>query len=227
MQCEFATMFLKKFMNKKTVIIIFTFISVLLTLVLVKVATGIIRQNLNQNLINDYSNKELSVALQTSTSLQNQVVNITEQMQTLALIPEINNGTTEECNQRLQQIAKQITTVSNIGRVGLDKKFRCTLNKALQGSDASKLGPYIDQIFNDPQHTPVMSRLIKLPSGFYAVAVHIPVYDKEGNFSGTLGGAIYFDQLRDKFLKNIKLSDKSYIVLEDDNGDILYHPDLM
>ncbi len=212
-------------MSKKTKIIISSFI---LVMIFLAIGLFIIRQVYNQlqnELVNQYAQENLTLAKQTALTLEEEIRSTEDKLRLISKLPEIRDGNTELCNRKLVEIAALNPRISNIGRVGTDKKFKCSLNKALTGTDAGKLGPYISQIFRDPIHKPVMSRVIKVPAGGYAVALHVPVIDESGEFAGTVGGAIYFEEFSKKFLKDIKVSDQGYIVLQDDNGTIFYHPE--
>jgi methyl-accepting chemotaxis protein len=74
----------------------------------------------------------------------------------------------------------------------------------------------------------VLGRLIPPQPGVAstgpATSFHVPIFDTSGKFLGTLGGAINFNDLKDKFLKNVTILQQGYAVIQDDNNDILYHP---
>ncbi len=211
-------------MSKKTTVFIFTVVFVTIFLVGGYFIVKQIYNNLLNNLINQYAQEQLVLGKQTANILETEVKSTEEKLKLIAKIPEIKNGDQASCNKKLQEVLALNTRISNIGRVDVNKKFKCSINKALVGSDAQKLGPYINDIFNDPKHQTVMSRIIKVPTGGYAVAVHVPVFDDKNAFIGTVGGAIYFEEFSSKFLQNIKISNNGYIVLQDDDGTIFYHP---
>lgn len=51
------------------------------------------------------------------------------------------------------------------------------------------------------------------------------MFDEAHNFTGTFGGAIYFNDLKSNFLNAISVAEGGYVAIIDDNGDILSHPD--
>lgn len=210
-------------MSKRTKLTIFTIVFII---IFIAIGYFIIRQKyyqLQNDLVNQYASEELILATQTAELLQNEITSIQEKLYLIAQIPEIRDGNTQACDKKLQEVLQLNTHISNIGRVGSDMRFVCSVNKALVGTDAGKLGPYISEIFNDPNHRPVMSRLIKVPNGGYAVAMHVPVYNDKNVFIGTIGGAIYFDEFNQKFRQS-GITENGYTVLQDDDGTIFYHP---
>lgn len=211
-------------MNKKTKILLFT-----LFFIVVFIVTGffivrdVYRELLNQ-LVNEQAEEKLVIAQELSKTISEEVKETEEKLILMSKLPEIRNGEKEVCNEKLKELSLLNSRLSNIGRVDSERKFRCSLNEAIIGTDAQNLGPYIAQIFDDPEHKTVMSRIIKVPNGGYAVALHVPVYDENGQFDGTLGGALYFDDFSKKFLSNVAVSEQGYVVLQDDDGTIFYHP---
>jgi HAMP domain-containing protein len=184
-----------------------------------------IKNKLSTNLIEQFYLQEELIARQTALTLENYVLNIVDELLIIAQLPELIDGTIEECNAKLEQILGMTQLkVGNLGRVNKEGIFKCSVNKALVGVDAKKLGDYIPKILNDLEHKPVISRAFVPPgTTSYVSAVHVPVY-KADEFMGTMGGAIYFDELGEKILKDSKPSEKGAVVLVDDDGTILYHP---
>jgi signal transduction histidine kinase len=182
---------------------------------------------ISDKLIEQFESQELLIANQVARTFELEVRSIKHQLMLMAQFPEIRDAADNSCQAKLEDFfVSAQTTVGNLGRVGADGYFKCSLNRALIGSRAENLGPYIKTIFNDPEHKPVMSRAIK-PTGAssHLVAMHVPVLGIDGSFQGTLGGAIYFDQLQEKYLKRVALSERGFISLYDDDGTILYRPE--
>lgn len=185
-----------------------------------------VEKQLTERLITQNSAQGGVVADQTSRALQKEVENVTTELQLIASNPIIRDGTSEECQAELDALTQRYDLrLGNIGRVNRDGVFQCSINRNLIGSTANNLGSYITEIFDDPEHKPVMSRAIK-PAGAdsYLVAVHVPVYDANGEFDGTLGGAIYFDDIRENFLQGINFAQQGFVSLYDDDGTIMYRP---
>jgi len=215
----------KQIQKKRTIVLIVS-ISALVIVGLGTLSNIVIKARLANNLLNEYQRQERQVADEVAQNLENNIASVEDKLKLLAAMPEIRDGSADVCNAKLiEAFAVLSTKVGNLGRVGQDGYFRCSINKSLIGLKAERLGAYIPQIFNDPDHTPVLSRAI-LPPGAdgYVAAVHVPVYDVNKQFQGTIGGAVYFSELREKYLQNVTFAQNGYVVLLDDNGDILYHP---
>ena len=153
---------------------------------------------------------------------------VQKRLEIIAMMPVVRDAVrSETCNQTLQNILQVNSSVfNNLGRVGKDGTFICAVNRTIVGEPAAKYGTYFAEVAKDPEHKPVMSRLIyPSGSGTPVAAVHVPVYDSNGQFNGTIGGAVYFDELEKRILLDKQMTEGSAIALFDNNGDILYHQD--
>jgi signal transduction histidine kinase len=183
-----------------------------------------IKQNIQNGLISNYALQEQTIGTQVSSTLSGQMENIQNSLRALAINPNIRTNDSTACQAALKEATSKVQLgLGNLGRVNANGTFVCSLNTKLIGSQASALGPYVQQLIDDPQHKPVVSRQIKVPGvDGYVIATHVPVYDASGNFSGTIGGALYLNDLAKDYLDKIKFADTGYASLLDDNGDILY-----
>lgn len=212
--------------HKRSWIVLYTLTTALAVLAAGWFLNSSIRNGLKQNLLTEYGNEEQLVAGQVAQQLVTDVAGVKDKLNIIATIPEVKSGSVSACNAKLAEQFKILESkVGNLGRIDKNGIFRCSLNSALIGVPGAKLGSYIPQIFNDPAHLPVLSRAFVPPgSKSYISALHVPVYDDRKTFDGTLGGAIYFDQIQSKYLKDITFAKNGFAILVDDNGDILYHP---
>ncbi len=187
--------------------------------------TRSIQNKIAGDLVSNFQEQEMLLAKNISRALESDIQYSKSLLVLLSHNETIRNGATAECNEKIKSIVTAADLkLGNIGRVGRDGKFRCSFNQALVGADASKLGQYIVDIFNDPEHKPVMSKAIKVPGvSSYVTAIHIPIFDAEGNFDGTLGGAIYLSDIQTKYLKKVTFTNRGSVVLLDQDGTILYH----
>lgn len=187
-----------------------------------------IRNQVSEKIVDVYKIQEDLLVSQVSQGIEKGIKDIEAQLQLMAVAPEIiNSSDRDTCNAKLQEFF-EITNyhLGNLGRVNSAGIFDCSLNKALISTPASNLGSYVNELIEDPEHRTVLSHKIKPPGIVgYAAAIHVPVYDKNQNFTGTVGGAIYFNQVKDQYLQNIRFGNDGFAILYDDNGDILYHPD--
>ena len=113
------------------------------------------------------------------------------------------------------------------GFVHTDKNgvFKCSVYKELIGLNGKKFGAYMEEIFKDPEHKPVMSRIIKRPEfNDFIISIHVPVWDDNNNFIGTVGGAIDINDLKKNYMKDIQLSKGGHVSLYDDDGTVLSNP---
>ncbi|HYC34672.1 MAG TPA: ATP-binding protein [Candidatus Paceibacterota bacterium] len=213
-------------MNRSKLHIVITCTLALLIFFAVFLTTEIIRKKLHNKLVDDYAEQELLLAHNIARTLEAEIQSAKSQLMLMAEDPVIRDGEAKACIQKLQSTLIQIgSDLGNVGRVDASGNFRCSLNTALVGTEASKLGQYITTIFNDPSHNAVMSRAIKAPGApGYLTALHVPVWN-EGKFDGTLGGAIYLDDLQKKYLEEIVFAERGFVALYDDDGTVLYHKD--
>lgn len=212
-------------MHKQTRFVIISAATAFAILAAIFVASFYIRAQLTENLTQQYVEQEALLSQQVAHTLELEVAQTQAKLELVAKYPEVRDGDTAACNAKLQEVFDNPSTkVGNLGRVGPDGLFRCSLNTKLIGVKAETLGAYITKIFNDPAHAPVMSRAIKPPGApSYLVAIHVPVWGKDGSFQGTLGGAVYLNDLGTQYLKGVSLAPGGYIALFDDDGTVLYH----
>jgi|GEM_PF-2040574 len=213
-------------LSKKYTIIAVVVASALIVIGLGALSNSLIKTHLADNLLIEYQGQQHQTAEQIAQNLENNIAGVQDKLNLLAIIPEVRDTEPVACNAKLAEAFSIMNSkVGNLGRVNAAGYFYCSINKALIGVKAEKLGSYIPQIFNDPQHKPVLSRAIIPPGATsYIAALHVPVYDTNKQFSGTVGGAVYFSELQRKYLKNISSAANGYVALLDDNGDVLYHP---
>src|SRR5919202_1755099 len=209
--------------------------SILLTISLAIIATigGVVAYRvfdaeLEEATKSDYENHQKTFASTSAKNIERYFYDIQKRMEIIAQSPVVRDSErSEACNQNLQNILEvNRKELNNLGRINKNGVFECAVNRTIIGEPASKYGNYFETIANDPQHKPVMSPLI-FPSGGATgvIAVHVPVYDSNGQFNGTIGGAVYFDELQNQILSGVQLSPNSIVALYDKNLDILSNPD--
>lgn len=178
--------------------------------------------------IDDIQRQQKQLAAIAVGEIEHQFYDLQKRMETIALMPNIKEAKRgDECNQQLQKIVEvNSKEINNLGRIDKNGTFICAVNRTIIGEQASKYGDYFEKIATDPEHKPAISRLIS-PSGSanQVLALHVPVFDSNGRFNGTIGGAIYFDELQKQVLASTHVTQNSVVALYDDNGDVLYNPD--
>lgn len=213
-------------MQKKYRVISISLVAIIIVVVLGGFLNIHAKNRLTAKVTADYQQREVDISEQIAGNLVNEVGNVVRQLTIMAAMPEIQNGSEAVCNTKLKELLSiSEVEIGNLARVGPDGTFRCSINKTLIGIKAEKLGDYIPKLFKDPNHQPVLSKAI-LPPGAaaYVAAVHVPVFDANKEFIGSLGGAISLTRIQDRFLKNVQLADHGFVILFDENGDVLYHP---
>ncbi len=185
-----------------------------------------VKEQLVEVAINDYKEQQTLLANQIADTLSNNLTNVENQLQLMATMPEVQNiDDTNQCNAKLDELLhvnqKQL---GNLARTDPNGILVCSVNRAIIGQDTARYGKYVHNLIDDPSHRPVLGPLTK-PAGAHSnvAALHVPVY-QNGVFRGTIGGALYFNKFQDEYLKSIKFGNTGYVVVIDDNADILYHP---
>lgn len=190
-------------------------------------ASVFVHEQLTKNLINIYATQQGILATQIAQTLTVEIEQIQTKLRLIAQLPEIMNGDTATCNEKIAFVLTDTSIgVNNVSRVGPDGIFRCSLNQKVIGLRADTFGAYFTQIFADPAHATVMGRAVKapgIPGSGYAIGIHVPVWSKSGAFIGTAGGAIYLSDLEQKYLSNVTLPLNGHVALYDDDGTVLYN----
>jgi len=216
-------------MQKRTLLISINIITFLLILGAALIFTQVLRGQLVENFTDEEQNHEMAFAETIANTLRLEMENNLALFTLLAQLPEIQSPDPEVCNKKLDDLFLQYGgKLINIGRMNAQGIFDCSHNRAGIGTDGPKVAPHLKQIMDDPEHRPVLGRIIPPAAGATntgpVTSFHVPIFDDNGTFLGTLGGAISFNDLRDKYLKDVVILQQGYAAINDDNGDILYHP---
>ena len=211
---------------KKRFILFIIFIAGLATLIVASavVADHYVKAHLANNLVKEYSSEEQAIGNQVSISVSDRFKGIQNVLTSIALDPRVINSDPNVCNPALKEYYNSMNVgVGNLGRVNLAGNFYCTLNPKLLNKPANSLGTYINELFEDPAHKPVVSHELKVPGvEGYVVALHVPVYDSDHKFAGTIGGAVYLNELSKSLFDKLKFAQTGFAAVQDDNGDIIY-----
>ncbi len=208
-------------------VIIITVLVALLSIFIALAVLSNVKNQLVKVTAEDYKKQQTLLANQVAETLSNNLVNVQNQLRIMATMPEVKNIDDQaQCNNKLDELLRiNQKQLGNLARTDPSGRFVCSVNRAIIGQDSSQYGSYISDLIKDPAHMPALSRLTK-PTGVesFAAGLHVPVIDGS-TFRGTLGGALYFDKFQDVYLRGIKFGNSGHVVILDDNGDILYHPD--
>src|SRR3989344_4447700 len=185
-----------------------------------------VRSSTIQSLITAEGNKQEVLSEEISKVLETEIQSIQEKLNLTAKFPEIQSLNPDACNQKLTEVFDVLESkVNNLIRINADGVIYCAVNKDALGINTLTDPDFKTIILEDPDHKPIMHRIKFSPvSNKFVVGVHVPIFDKNNKFLGTVGGVIYFQDLEKKYLDGIRLNKDQYIVLIDDNGDILHYP---
>ena len=99
-----------------------------------------------------------------------------------------------------------------------DGIFDCSHNRTAIGVNGPERVAHLKTIIEDPEHRPVMGRIIPPAAGTVSTgpvtSFHVPIFGKDGMFLGTLGGAINFNDLKDKYLKDVAILEQGYATIK-------------
>ncbi len=167
------------------------------------------------------------IALQASRMIEDKMEDLAEEVNLMAIGNLVAPYQGQECADNIKKYFEVFNgQMSNLARVGPDGVFRCSMNRSVEGKTIKEIAPFLEKLFADPKHAAVMSPGSPVPGqDTVAIAVHYPLFDKSGAFTGTIGGAVYLNQFGDKIFKNISVGNHRFVIVLDDDGTILYHPD--
>jgi hypothetical protein len=202
------------------------FIVLIIASLLGMIVTTRFKNNLTENVLNEFGNQEKNFASQIGEILSMRITNLQERLLLLSEIPQIKNGDSAACNKELDAIFDTMKSkVGNLSRTDAKGIFNCSIVRERIGLDAKSLSPTINKLFEDADHKAVLTDVIISPVlKKYAVSIYIPLFDDKNVFLGSLSGTIYLDEFYEKYLAGVPLAKNGYIILQDENGDVIYHP---
>lgn len=220
-------MILNFFKRRKAFTLIVTSALVVVAVLVSAVRIIQFKDTLVANAVLEVGKQQQYFAKDIATLLEFRISTLQERLMLLAHIPQIQNEDAVVCEKKVKDVFLLMgTAVGNISRVNPSGEYYCSEDESFVGLTADKVGPFLRQILADPQHKPVLGRMFVVPGKEkVAMSLHVPVYSDTGVFAGTLGGTIYIDEFQEKYLKGIAFVRRGYVMVVDDNGDILHHPD--
>jgi len=177
----------------------------------------------------EFSDKQSTQVNFIASSLEKDIGAIVEKLKFISSLDDIHYDS-EECSETMSIIGKTASIpLANIARVGLDGKLFCSISESVNGLDGFQYD-YIRTIFEDPNHKPILSRFLLSTTTPLAdedkkilFAIHTPVFNGD-EFIGSVGGAFFLDDFVNRAIELVDLSDDAWVVIMDDNGDLLGHP---
>jgi len=113
-------------------------------------------------------------------------------------------------------------TVKSITRMDAKGRILWTVphNKKVVGADISSQ-EHVEYLLRE--HKTSLSDVFTAVQGYMAIALHVPVF-RNGEFRGSLGVLLDFDNLSEKYIKQIKLGEGGYAWMLSAKGTELYCP---
>ena len=195
------------------------------------VASGLIiflglksHQNFRDQAVAQYQENQLNIARSAAQGMENELLNLRNQLNTLAQDPRVLNVTSEGCQDALVaffQSNKNYVYAS----YRIDKAFHIA---DMYPPDDNAM----DADISGQAHMRELKRTGRLVvsgrfqavEGFDAVTIHAPVYRK-GRLDGSVATLVSIDQIEKTFIAPIRSGRRGYGWLVDDTGVIVSHPD--
>src|SRR3990167_8495199 len=200
------------------------FIIVIVELLLIMFLVDATKNKISQSLILNAYEVDKQLAAQISRSLEQDLKSVQNKLSLIALFPEIQTGSSESCSKKLDQVFPLVEgKVANLVKINEKGELYCAINRESIGINVLE-NEDLKKIILAPEHKPVLHRVVLSPvSNKYVAGIHVPVVS-QGVFEGSIGGVVYFDELKDKYFKDFTLLESCRVMLIDDNGDILHNP---
>ena len=200
------------------------FIIVIVELLLIMFLVDATKNKISQSLILNAYEVDKQLAAQISKSLEQDLKAVQNKLSLIALFPEIQTGSSESCSKKLDQVFPLVEgKVANLVKINEKGELYCAINRESIGINVLE-NEDLKKIILAPEHKPVLHRVVlSSVSNKYVAGIHVPVVS-QGVFEGSIGGVVYFDELKDKYFKDFTLLESGRVMLIDDNGDVLYHP---
>ncbi len=169
------------------------------------------------------SNRVASILESESDSLKNN-------LDVISRFRDVKSGDAATCTAKLQEISPIYKPkISSLVRLDAEGIVYCASDSQFLGLDRSGTS-HIKKILNDEKHEAVVSDFKKsIDADEWSITIHVPVFDDNGKFSGTVGGVLVFDQMSSQYLKNItSITGSRALILDSDGGIIFFrnYPEL-
>ncbi len=153
-------------MRKQTLLIAINIITFLSILGAALFFTQVLRSQLVENFTDEEQNHEMAFAETIANTLRLEMENNVTILTQLTQLPEIQSADPAVCNQKLDDLfLKYGGKLTNIGRMNTQGIFDCSHNRAAIGVNGPSVAPHLKTIIEDPEHRPVLGRLIAPAAG--------------------------------------------------------------
>lgn len=185
------------------------------------------RKKLIEGLITQGIQKQRIASAQVAKTLEEDHQGIHDRLSLLAQHPSILIGSPAQCQVELAKAARFMESrVDNLIRTDKQGNIDCAQNKEAVGINVFGDEDF-KTLFANPgtreTHAHIMHRVtFSSVSKQYVVGMHMARFSDEGEFLGSLGGAIYISKLGEKYFQDFEGAERSRVSLVDDNGDLLF-----
>lgn len=205
----------------------FILVTLITTGILLLIATGVhfyTKNRLTSELVKRYLEQESIVALQISAAAQDDLNTSNSFLSALAVLPVIQEGDVEACNEHLHSISSFVPRhINHISRINDKGVITCSTAESLVGLNSMIFDAGLRTLITDPDHRPTVGEL-SIPPGSdeYAIGYYLPIRNKEGAFIGALKAATNISTIREQYERNPAFHFVGEPILIDHNGSILY-----
>lgn len=210
-------------MNSKLLLAVAFFI-IMVELLVITFIVDATKNKIIDSLITEKFKTEKTLASQISHSLKQDLAGVEDLLSLAALSSEIQTENAQVCQKKLSQIFPVIERkIANLVRINEQGIIYCAINRASIGINVLT-NKDLANLIQKPSNKAVLHRVIFSPiSKKHVAGMHVPVFTEKGEFKGSIGGVIYFEELEKKYFKDFNLLERGHLILIDDNGDVLYH----
>lgn len=199
--------------------------------IIVIILTAYLFENriLDATLEQEIQNSEL-INYQNATAISSQLIAAKDKLAILATNPIIQDPISDttnpnNCSSLLADVLPEYNdSFSGISMVNDQGIFICMSQANLIGMDASKT-PHVQRLLDTEGHPPVLgdvSQSIINPER-QLVAMLYPVFDRQENFIGGVGGGIYVNEMKQKYLpKQSTFFGHSHTIVVDNHRHIIF-----
>ena len=172
--------------------------------------------------ISEFNKQQLLLAQAAALGISQQVSHIKESLLSLSQSPDVI-----EMSPQGQQVIQRFASVDREHIKALTRMdangiilYTFPYVESSIGADISQQA-HVKKLLAD--HEPCVSEVFRAVQGYDAIAIHVPVFN-QGEFAGSVAALIPFDQLAEKFLKEIQPSKSGYAWVIGRDGTELYCP---
>lgn len=172
--------------------------------------------------ISEFNKQQMIMAEQAAQSLISYMEHLENDLEYIMSIDGVLDLSThgreviQDYYNRNNRIIKSVTRLDSKGRI----VWTIPYTKTNSGTDISSQ-EHVKFLLRE--HKTSLSDVVIAVQGFMAIALHVPVF-RNGEFCGSLGVLLDFDELSEKFIKHIKLGEGGYSWMLSSNGTELYCP---